>query len=548
MLRHLTVSKALLILGITIFSTQNLLPSLSLPRVFAQSQVSLQNQLDDAIHERLKANDEPSHKSQFLSNLDITSPEKIPNQNIYLRTLNSFTQEISPSIYEGMSLVTGLSVQELQSVIELDDIRSLQRNSDSIQTTQSRYRDLLELYEQEKDFFRSLAKIRQEAAIYEIFTDNNSQNSGFDLLTDLNQIEEKLFQQGTPNTISYSNRDRSNFWNQYNSSPFISTFAPVNFTSFSTSTPVQDPISNPTQTPTQPTTPDSEDEPTFQFPSLQYGSICQVDPEFKEEIDIFRSQNETDSQNNSQESQIDSNNTNPIPSSPLPIQTQIANYSSTPFQINFNGSSQSCPADQVFCFTQELKFNQVDLIYPEGSDCVSCIINRLNQNLQNLLDKGVLPQKITGNFGEPALCKQAAYGKIGLNLNIFSKPIIPQQPDSSSIQGLNPSGYESLANQQKSLSNSGFSITEDSNTQRDLNLLSQTNTQEFITQFDQNLDTDFSKNSEVAQKIQAQQQHFDSLSEQINTLNFYFESFNTSLDQMNQNFVELVNLPECSTL
>lgn len=553
MLRHHTVSKVFLILGMTIISMQTLLPELQLTQVFAQSQVSLQNQLNESIHNKLRENKQPSHKSQFLSNLDITSPESIPNQNIYLRTLNSFTQELTPSIYEGMSLVSGLSVSELTEIIELDDISSIQEDSSSIENTQAEYLQIIQLYNQEKEFFRNLARIRQEAAIYEIFTDDNSQNSGFDLITDLKNIEKKLFQEAAPSTISYASANRANFWSNYNSQPFVSNLSPVNFTSFttannfSTTTPID---SNNSPNLSQPSI--LEPTPIYQFPSIKYGSICQIDPEFKEEIDIFNSQNDTDSNASSSEdtetdnsSDSQSNSDNPTPTS---VATQVANYIPQPFQVNFNNPNQSCPADQVFCFTQELKYNQVDLIYPDGSDCVSCIVNRLNKTLQTLLDNGVLPQKITGNFAEPPLCKQAAYGKIGLNLNIFSRPILPEQASPSIIQNLNPSSVESSSNQQKSPTNSGFSISNDTQTQTNLNLVAQTNAQEFIKQFDQKLNSDYSKNNQVTQIIQSQQQHFDKLGQQINTLNLYFESFNTSLDQINQNFTELINLPECSAL
>lgn len=558
MLQHLTASKVILSLGIAILLMQSNLPQEFLNQAFAQAQGSYQDQLDNSIHNKLKENDQPSHKSQFLSNLDISSPDKIPNQNLYLRTLNSFTKELTPSVYEGMSLVTDLSASEIAAVIEFDNLSPLQTTASSVSQTQSSYRNLLALYQQEKSFFVELAKIRHQAAVYEIFTDNNSQNSGFDLLTDLNKIEEQLFQESTPNTIAYSDPNRSDFWNNYNSQPFVSTFSPVNFTSFSSSKSSDPNTEAPSDSSSQEQSPNQGLDPTpaYQFPAIQYGAVCQVDPSLKQELDIFQSEseNQPDNQDSTQDQTSTGQNgnqasetsqtQNSLPSLPQ----QIAAYQSKPFQVNFSNQGQSCAPDQVFCFTRELKFNTAGLLYPEGSDCVSCIINRLNQNLQLLLDKGVLPQKITGNFGEPALCKKASYGDIGLNLNIFSKPILPSLPNPDLIRDIDPNFSENLLYQQNAVSNNGFSITNDTQTQNSLDLLSQNNAKQFISKFDSSLTAEFANNSYIAQVIESQDQHFDSISEQINTLNLYFEAFNTSLDQMNLNYIELINLPECSAL
>jgi hypothetical protein len=525
----------------------------------AQFQSSYQEQLDEAIHSRLKEQNLPSHKSQLLSNLDIRKPETIPSQNVYLRILNSYTKEITPSIYEGMSLVTDLSPQEIESIIEYSNLSSLQSSTQDISQLQSSYQNLLQLYNQEKTFFTNISKIKQKALVYEIFTDNNSQNSGFDLIIDLNLIEEKLFSQSSPSSIQYP--ERSNYWKTYSSSPFTSRLSPVNFASFSTSTPQPsssnptevNPNTNPNQTPSDETI-SLDPTPVYQFPKLQYGAVCQLDAKLEQEIDIFNDSlpssppSNTPTSNPTSDNQDQSQPSQPSVTAENTPATTPASYQSNPFQINFTDPAQSCPADQIFCFTREIKYNQIDLDYPESENCVSCIINRLNQSLQMLLDNGVLPQKITGNFGEPALCKKASIGKVGLNLNIFSKPILSEVPSPDYIQNLDPYQAQSLSQTQNATSNSNFSITKDSQVNRNLDLISQSNTQQFISQFDKNLSTSFSANSQVSQVISSQNIHFSKISNQINTLNLYLESFNTSLDQLNLNFTELINLPECSEL
>ncbi len=553
----------MIFLSLLFFFQQSPLPDFLLQQTKAQFQSSYQESLDEAIHNLLQEQDQPSHKSQFLSNLDISSPEKLPTQNLYLRILNSFTKELKPSIYEGVSIVSNLTPAEVESILEYNNLAPIQ-NQSNLSQVQDTFNNIQELYLQEKDFFTQLAKVRQQAVIYEIFSDNNSQNSGFDLMTDLSQIEQKLFSQSSNSSINYQTPGRSNFWSNFNSQPYISNFSPVNLTTFSNfssnqnnSTPTTNsptPTSNQPSSPGNPTQVTLEPIPEYQFPTIQYGAVCQFDSNLQQELEIYQTNNSTEAleqdsinsqtptSNFSINSETDSQSSNQTPSQ------QIANYQSSDFSLPFTGISQSCPPDQIFCFTRELRYNQVDLKYPAQEDCVSCLINRLNQDLQNLLDNGVLPQKITGNFGEPALCKKASVGKIGLNLNIFSKPILPEVPTPDYITDLDPYQTQDNSINQNSVSNSGFSIKNDTQTNRDLNLLAQSNAQQFIDQFDQNLNRSYSSNSQVNQSIQNQEIHFQELTSQMNTLNLYLESFNTSLDQLDQNFTELINLPECSEL
>lgn len=559
MLQPRTVSKILIITFLLILNLQINLPKFVVQKATAQFQNSYQEQLDEAIHDLLKENNQPSHQSQFLSNLDVTKPENLTTQNLYLRVLNSYTKELTPSVYEGMSLVTDLSAPEIKAIIEYNNFSSLQTGNLEISQIQASYQNLLQLYNQEKSFFTNIAKIKQQALVYEIFTDNNSQNSGFDLLKDLNKIEEQLFNQSSQSSIQYQNR--SDYWKSFSSSAFTSSLSPVNFSSFSTNQPSTisspDPV-NQSSSEIQSTN-QSETEvqlssvPAYQFPKIQYGAICQIDPDLAEEVGIFTENNsnsntETSSNSQPSDSSVTNNSSDTISSSSTSSNITPSSYQVSPFQINFTNPSQTCPADQIFCFTRELKYNQIDLQYPESENCVACIINRLNQSLQNLLDNGVLPQKITGNFGEPALCKKASVGKVGLNLNIFSKPILSEVPAPDYIQNLDPYQTQNISQSQNSTSNNGFSIQDDSQTNRDLNLISQTNTQQFISQFDSSFRSSFSSNSQVDQVITSQNTHFKEISNQITTLNLYLESFNTSLTQLNQNFTELINLPECSEL
>lgn len=568
MLQRLTVSKLLsLLVLITIFFQSNLLEGFS-NIAKAQFSTSYQQQLQDEIHNQLKQNNLPSHQGQYLSNLRLNQPSNLPNSNIYLRTLNSFTEEIQPSIYEGMSLVTNYSTQELESIFEYNNLQPfLATESDlyQIQSLQNKYQELLNLYQQEKDFFTNLAQLKQKTAIYEIFVDGNTQNSGFDLIADLNQIEQKLFLSNQPRSIQYNNRN--NFWNQFNSEPILTNLQPVSAFVYSefTSSLDQDQSSNSnttsqdnTDTPNQPNRDPINLDPTpeYQFPTLQYGAVCEIDPKLKQELDIYADQQATNSANQSDQNTTTDANPSPTQaegsnsssnnsSNPVVPATQSSPFNPSNFQLN-----QSCPADQIFCFTQEIKYNQVDLIYPQGStDCIGCTINRLNQSLQTLLDNGVLPQKITGNFGEPAICKQGSVGKIALNLNLIPKPLLPELPNTSLIENTNSQKLESTQQLQNSISlNPDFSISEETRVDTDQNILQQSSSYQYIQTFDQQLQSEFSQNAKVIRAVTDQQILFDKLSNQASTLNIYFQAFQESLEQMNVNFIELANLPECSTL
>lgn len=563
MLQHHIVSKLKLTAYISLSFFLGYLLVFSALSTQAQSSLSYNDQLQLELEKLQNEYGTSFTLNQSLQDLDISKKDKLSESNIYLMILNTYSSQTVQDTYLGMSLATGYSKEEIKDMIEKGQLYPISEGDINQKT--NIYNGLISLYEEERPFFQTLAELKIDSLVSEIFTDGNSSNSGYDLITDLNSIENKLFKATTPTSIysSPTNSDRSNFWRNFTGSPSISNFSTYLNTPADTNTSVTNPNQNNNSSSSNQDPDISLNlEAEYQFPTLEYGAVCPADPDLYDEISIFN-----DAQNNSNTDQSSSSssdnsqsNNNSSSTQNTDSSTNQENSSSQPISLDSNfdksffESSSSCSADQVFCFIQETVTNKVTLKYPPASqsaaeDCVACVINRLNQSLQTLLDNGVLPKKITGNFGEPPICKEAAFGKIGLNINIFSKPVLSEIPNSSAIQQTNTFQFEQAQNSQSNLSNNpNFSLSQEYRPKTTTDILTQQNSLQTISSFEANLSNEFDQNSIVTRSLQDQKTLFDTLDNQISTLNLYFEGFNSSLESLNLNFQTLANLPECSTL
>ena len=554
MLQHHTVNKSLL--ASVLFFFLNLCVGLPL-MVSAQTNFSYDQQLQIELNKIISSQNLNLNINHDLENFEISNKDKLKNNNIYFKIFNTYHNKSKQESYMGLSLATGFTINELEDMIEKNYIYPVL--TDNLNESQQRFNDVLTLYKQELSFFQTIANLKIDAIISEIFVDANVSNSGLDLIHDLNLIEKKLFLNSNSSTIHNTPTERNNLWSNFNSKPSISNFSTFlgatnslqGNTSGSGFLDPQNPIANPI---------DLNLNPNFQFPKIQYGLVCPTDPKLYQELEIFNNANpnqtpNSNSSNNNPNTQINpTQSTSNTSNTQSPSTTTGTTLLSNSFDSSFFESSSKCPQDQLFCLLQETKTNQLSIKYPTNTtpnspDCVACVINRINKSLQTLLDNGVLPKKITGNFAEPPLCKQASFGAFALNINIFSKPVPLPAPSSNDIQNTSLFNLERTQNSQNSLSaNPNFSLSQEYRPKLDSNIIQQQNSLQKINDFEDILQNEFAQKAIVDRALQDQKNLFDTLDNQMSTLNIYFESFNSSLKTLESNFQILANLPECSTL
>lgn len=559
MLQHLTASRATIIIAV-IFLSQTLFGTIFTSK--AQNNLSLQDQVYSNLNTILDEQDKSSFQNLSLASLDLSSPEELANQDIYLRIHNSLNNENKDDIYEAVALTTGYSTSVVEGVIEAGVLFApdFQLEDPDVISQTDIFNQIREVYKQEKEFFTTISKLKQYSFIHEIFTDGDPTNSGFDLISDLNLIEEKLFFQKTIPTFQQNRQNQNNPWPSLLSGSGLTiptSSISTGSSSISTSNSTQTSETPTSQSSSSQTSPSQDSElqpiPDFQFETIQFGEVCHIDEKIKQEVEIFQEDNSTSQENSSSEDNSLEVNQPESPSVNTNGQTNIPQTSSFQFDQSFLDSSNSCPKDQVFCFTQEIKYNQIDLFYPENistnQDCVACVVERIGVSLQTLLDQGVLPRKITGNFGEPPLCKKASIGEVGLNLHLIPKPILPDRPNSDLIKDLDSELISNQTQQDNSTSNNpDFSISQDTRIDPTQSLTSQQQQNQVVTSFDNSLQLTSSNQSKIKTQVQNQQVLIDQLNNQISTLNTYFQSLNSTLKEMDSSLQVLINKKECSQL
>ncbi len=92
------------------------------------------------------------------------------------------------------------------------------------------------------------------------------------------------------------------------------------------------------------------------------------------------------------------------------------------------GNYQTNPlCGKIFCLTVDFVSAPVKPAFDEIDNCIECHIEYINDKLQKTLSHDLTPAKVSGNFGETSTCKRAAgiaLGNIGLNVAFQPVPMI----------------------------------------------------------------------------------------------------------------------------
>lgn len=321
------------------------------------------------------------------------------------------------------------------------------------------YRNIYDSYERNKERADLRAQVKAQIEPNEIFVNDDLDDSGFDLINDLNNIEQILFQENDDITIGGSGSgggdDEEGEENTGSSSSGSSDGGnEINETPIDTSG--GGPVTGNGQTG------GSDDEPienAFEAEDQSavdesfFGGInpnqCFTDNNFAEQLNEFEENAANNSQYpnqnkkpNSGEEENNQQNTTSGNGSIAP--DSLENWLTPQLPPDSPTSANPVPpapaadwskpslCDDIICITLEIISEPVAATFQEDDNCIACHVQYINDKLQKTVSHNLIPAKATGNLGESSLCKDASgtsLGSVSLNIAFTAVPIVTPPKD-----------------------------------------------------------------------------------------------------------------------
>lgn len=341
--------------------------------------------------------------------------------NVYLTVLNYLSVQKQEVINQKMSREFNINPQEIQDLVELGQLPPKYK----FDPAYARAR-----YDQIAAAADTLQKQKLEIFAREIFANNDTDDSPFDLIQDLDRIESILF------------ATRSEVMLSGTSQPENLPSAGLTRTPMSSAAPTTRPDSSNQPEQSDPQNPDPQDQPeqdsqaqTPVSPSPEPNE-CSTDSNLEDQLNDFEQSQAARSQssesNQTSDSQESSTSTD---STPGPGGSQANNSSATSSQPATrlmdvpDVNEIACPDDSIFCIVKEEVLGTWGLVIPSNLSCVQCQVDLFNQYMKDLLSNNLLAKKVTGNFAEFPFCKASLKKTVvGIDFAIISKSIRDPYP------------------------------------------------------------------------------------------------------------------------
>ncbi|MGL5831175.1 MAG: hypothetical protein ACRCZE_03435 [Candidatus Altimarinota bacterium] len=322
------------------------------------------------------------------------------------------------------------------------------------------YRNIYDSYQRHKQRADLRAQVSAQVAPNEIFVNDDLDDSGFDLINDLNNIEQILFQENEEITIGGGGLGGSGDGeDEQTGSASSGSNSGDNDTS---ETPIDTSGGGPVTGGNAGSGNGNVDQPGNAFEADDssalddsfFGGInpnqCFTDNNFAEQLNEF----EENSANNAEQypNQNQQNQTNdgdggqntPTSGDGAVAPDSVDNWLNPQLPPNSPTSANPVPpaapadwdkpslCDDIICITLEIISEPVTATFKEDDNCISCHLQYINDKLQKTISHNLIPSKATGNLGESSLCKDASgtsLGSVSLNIAFTAVPIVTPPKD-----------------------------------------------------------------------------------------------------------------------
>ena len=365
-----------------------------------------------------KAMDKQVHKFE-MDDIDFESS----TPNIYATILNYLTKQKQELVYDKLRMEFNITPEQTKNLIQNDKLPEGYKAFDT-DTVISRYNQLITSVE-------LLQKQKLEIFSKELFANNNTSDSPFDLIDDLTRIEQILF--ATESEVLLDGTSQLDKVSGLSQRPRLSSSPRSNVS--------PTPPSGSTQADPEEPQSDQPEEPQAQVPQISpdpSANECQTDPDLESQLDAFEQNpprtssssnttpEDTDSSRSSSATGRSTNSSGGSQSSNENNNRQNNRNSSLP---PIEPSEIECEEGAIFCFVKEEVMGRWGLIIPESKNCVNCQVQMMHEFMKQLLSQNLAPKKVTGNFGEFPYCKVALKKSVaGIDFSIISKAIRPLPP------------------------------------------------------------------------------------------------------------------------
>lgn len=289
-------------------------------------------------------------------------------------------------------------------------------------------------YNNEYEKVKMEAEIDAQTKPNEIFANGDIDDSGFDLIYDLDRIEELLFLKSTPHFIGAAyNKDSGGSGSSGGGTGSGSQAVPPG----TSGKPLLQGETGDTssESSTSESTGDTNAE-NDKFGTGLDPSVCQEDSDLANAIDDYDEQHGVDSgtggnsssqgttsqgggnQANQGEGNIDLSNE---------ILPEVAKPEKTPTKP---AAADDWSLDKVcigsFCLNVDLEYDQPNSSYQDPDNCIACHIEKMNDTLKSVISHSLTPSKITGNPLEIPKCKNGlslSMSSLSMNINVQFLPI-----------------------------------------------------------------------------------------------------------------------------
>jgi len=376
-----------------------------------QQQAMLQN-FEKAINKKI-------HKFE-LDDIDFDSSAP----NIYATILNYLSKQKQELVYDKLRMEFQITPEQTQNLIQNDKLPKDYKGFDK-ETIISRYNQLITSVE-------VLQKQKLEIFTKELFANNNTSDSPFDLIDDLTRIEQILF--ASQSEVLLDGTSQLDKITGLSKRPSLSR-SPRPETS---PTP---PSGSAPEDPDQPQTnqPEGQQAQTPQISSDPSPNECQADPDLESQINEFeqnRPETSSSTDSPSDTGSDDSSSGGPRANNTSGGGGSQSSNSNNNRQGNPNSSLPptepteiKCEEGEIFCFVKEEVMGRWGLVMPAFKNCVNCQVKTMQEFMKQLLSQNLAPKKVTGNFGEFPYCKVALKKSVaGIDFTVISKAIRPLPP------------------------------------------------------------------------------------------------------------------------
>lgn len=484
------------------------------PKAVAQFSESSLSQLES----RISTNAGVSIDDLDYSDLEFNSED---NSNLYLVLYSQYNMKSVKRAINGMASVEGLSQSDAEQFI-------LNGNSSAAGTADAtKLQSIRETYQLEKELFQSLAKLEAQTVAYELFSNGNQDDSTFDLITDLNEIEDLLFAEVAPSQFGdLSDSSKSAISRLSNMSFDVNAGPSQSSVTSNNPTPNQNPGSTNTSTP---------DEPTAN------GLACPIDSNLAQDIHDFETSQTTSPGPTSPTSDASQPSGNTSNTSSNSITSALTPNLKTFSPINTKCQNAIAQFGDLFCLRVETIRATAGLEFVGEQYCVNCLINKLATLAKDLNSESVTPRKITGKFGELAVCKNQIFNAFSLNISFIPAPARPDLQIVDIIQDVNVTPPVSPTREEVTVAETLIRAKESTD-----NLIKAYETQALAEEIVESEQVSANIESNLAGGLATQSIFVKDLSLRLTIFKQNFTSIREQISQIQADFNQLNNKKACS--